>query len=100
MYLLLLIWFQFAALALLLFICIINFALGLLPYIDNFSSLGGFLSGILLGFVLLFSPRISRAAQKGGLFEYSVKTSIKLKLKEKLDRPALRLVSLVLFTLL
>ncbi|KAF3445743.1 hypothetical protein FNV43_RR10920 [Rhamnella rubrinervis] len=91
---------KFAALAALFFVCIINFALGLLPYIDNFASLGGFLSGILLGLVLLFSPQISQVAQKGGLFEYSVKTSIKLKLKEKLDRPALRIVSLLLFTLL
>ncbi|XP_015887633.3 RHOMBOID-like protein 8 [Ziziphus jujuba] len=92
---------KFAALATLFFVCIINFSLGLLPYIDNFSSVGGFLSGFLLGFVLLFSPQINQVSQtKGGLFEYSIKTSIKLKLKEKLDRPSLRIVSLLLFSLL
>ncbi|KAJ7959071.1 Rhomboid-like protein [Quillaja saponaria] len=86
-----------AAIASLIFVSMINFVLGLLPYIDNFSSIGGFLSGILLGFVLLFTPQLR---QVGGLFETCVKSSIMLRLKQKLDRPVLRSVSLFLFSLL
>lgn len=42
-----------------LFICldvIISFVLGLLPGLDNFSHIGGFLMGIVLGICLLHSP--------------------------------------------
>ncbi|KAJ7942580.1 Rhomboid-like protein [Quillaja saponaria] len=60
-----------AAVTSLICVSVINFSLGLLPYIDNFSNIGGFVSGILLGFLLLFSPQ--------------------------LDRPVLRSVSLILF---
>lgn len=35
----------------------VEFALGLLPRIDNFAHIGGFLAGFLLGFVLLIRPR-------------------------------------------
>jgi len=79
----------------------INFVLGLLPYVDNFSNIGGFISGFLLGFVLLFSPQLRLVAQnKVDLFEYGVKDSIKLKLKQMLDRPVLRSISLLLFGLM
>jgi hypothetical protein len=78
----------------------INFVLGLLPYVDNFSNIGGFISGFLLGFVLLFSPQLRKVAQnKGDLYEYGVNVSTKLKLKQKLDRPVQRSVSLLLFGL-
>ncbi|GFS38445.1 rhomboid-related intramembrane serine protease family protein [Actinidia rufa] len=59
---------KFAALVAILSISVINLVLGLLPYVDNFANIGGFISGFLLG--------------------------------EKLDRPVLRSVSLVLFSLL
>ncbi|KAK2659578.1 hypothetical protein Ddye_006111 [Dipteronia dyeriana] len=89
---------KFAALALLFFVSMINFAIGLLPYVDNFSSIGGFISGFLLGFILLFTPQISQVPHnKAGLYGYKVKTSDKL--KQKLDRPILRSVSLLLFGL-
>jgi hypothetical protein len=40
---------------------IISFVLGLLPAIDNFAHIGGFLSGIALGLVFMRSPpRLSR----------------------------------------
>lgn len=80
----------------------INFVLGLLPYVDNFSNIGGFISGFLLGFVLLFSPQLRKVAQnKEDLYEYGVnKVSTKLKLKQKLDRPVLRSVCLLLFGLM
>lgn len=41
----------------LLFIVAINLAFGLMPYVDNFAHLGGFFSGLLLGFVLLLRPQ-------------------------------------------
>ncbi|KAF3972922.1 hypothetical protein CMV_003601 [Castanea mollissima] len=92
---------KFSAVASIFFVTMINFVLGLLPYVDNFSNIGGFISGFLLGFVLLFSPQLRLVAQnKGDLFEYGVKDSIKLKLKQKLDRPVLRSISLLLFGLI
>ncbi|KAJ4701239.1 Rhomboid-like protein [Melia azedarach] len=89
---------KFAAIVLLVFVSAINFAIGLLPYVDNFSSIGGFISGMLLGFTLLFTPRTRIVAHsKAGLFEYSVKSSMNFKLK--LDRPIMRSASLLLFVL-
>ncbi|XP_038718543.1 RHOMBOID-like protein 8 [Tripterygium wilfordii] len=89
---------KYVALAILCALSAINFGIGLLPYVDNFANIGGFLSGVLLGFVLLFNPQIREVAlNKGGFYDYGVKSSTKL--KEKLDRPVMRSVSLLLFTL-
>ncbi|XP_078445630.1 RHOMBOID-like protein 3 [Wolffia australiana] len=46
-----------AALLSLVVIIVINLAVGILPQVDNFAHIGGFLSGLLLGFVLLMRPR-------------------------------------------
>ncbi|XP_057525389.1 RHOMBOID-like protein 2 [Amaranthus tricolor] len=46
-----------AALFTLLIMIAINLAVGILPHVDNFAHIGGFLSGFLLGFVLLLRPR-------------------------------------------
>nr|CAD1830206.1 unnamed protein product [Ananas comosus var. bracteatus] len=46
-----------AALLTLLFIIAINLAIGILPHVDNFAHIGGFLTGFLLGFVLFPRPR-------------------------------------------
>ncbi|THG13097.1 hypothetical protein TEA_018101 [Camellia sinensis var. sinensis] len=90
---------KLSALLAILSISVINLALGLLPYVNNFANIGGFISGFLLGFALLFNPLLGKMAQnKGGLFEYDVKCSVKL--RQKLDKPVLRTVSLVLFSLL
>lgn len=35
----------------------IDLAIGLLPWVDNFAHIGGFLTGFLLGFVLLVRPQ-------------------------------------------
>ncbi|XP_010065145.2 RHOMBOID-like protein 8 [Eucalyptus grandis] len=87
-----------AALLFIFSIFTINFALGLLPYIDNFSSIGGFTSGFLLGFVSLYKPHCrDLPTNKVGLFDYGVQSSIKL--KQKLDKPVLRIVALLLFGL-
>ncbi|CAL9106457.1 unnamed protein product [Musa textilis] len=47
-----------AALLTLLVIIIINLGIGLFPHVDNFAHIGGFVSGFLLGFVLLIQPRV------------------------------------------
>lgn len=47
---------QIAALLTLVIIIAINLAVGILPHVDNFAHIGGFLSGFLLGFVFLIRP--------------------------------------------
>ncbi|XVF51542.1 hypothetical protein PTKIN_Ptkin04bG0193000 [Pterospermum kingtungense] len=46
-----------AALITLIVIIAINLAVGILPHVDNFAHIGGFLTGFLLGFVLLLRPQ-------------------------------------------
>ncbi|XP_023533312.1 RHOMBOID-like protein 2 [Cucurbita pepo subsp. pepo] len=46
-----------AALFTLIVIVAINLAVGILPHVDNFAHIGGFLTGFLLGFVLLIRPQ-------------------------------------------
>ncbi|RWW80648.1 hypothetical protein BHE74_00010998 [Ensete ventricosum] len=46
-----------AALLTLMVIIVINLGIGLFPHVDNFAHIGGFLSGFLLGFVLLIRPQ-------------------------------------------
>ncbi|KAK6939794.1 Peptidase S54, rhomboid domain [Dillenia turbinata] len=90
---------KLAALIALFSIAAINIFLGLLPYVDNFSNIGGLISGFLLGFVLLYDPRLGQVThKKEGLFEYGSNVSIGF--KQKMDMPVLRIVSLVLFTLI
>ncbi|MQL73473.1 hypothetical protein Taro_005840 [Colocasia esculenta] len=48
---------QFAALLTLLFIIAINLSVGIIPHVDSSAHIGGFLSGFLLGFVLLIRPQ-------------------------------------------
>ncbi|KAL9246752.1 hypothetical protein vseg_020248 [Gypsophila vaccaria] len=46
-----------AALVTLIVMIVINLAVGILPHVDNYAHIGGFLTGFLLGFVLLLRPR-------------------------------------------
>ncbi|KAK4485829.1 hypothetical protein RD792_008476 [Penstemon davidsonii] len=88
-----------ATLVVLFIILVLNAILGLMPFVNNFSSFGGFISGLLAGFVLLFKPEARKVHQiKGGIFDYDVKHPVKA--KRKLDKPVLRTVSLVIFSLL
>ncbi|CAI0476425.1 unnamed protein product [Linum tenue] len=48
---------KIAALLTLLVIIVINLAVGILPHVDNFAHIGGFLAGFLLGFVFLIRPQ-------------------------------------------
>lgn len=48
---------QVAALVTLILIVAINLAVGILPHVDNFAHIGGFVAGFLLGFVLLIRPQ-------------------------------------------
>ncbi|XP_031372084.1 RHOMBOID-like protein 8 isoform X1 [Punica granatum] len=92
-------WLQLAALAFICFIFVVNFVLGMLPFIDNFASIGGFMSGMLLGFAVLYTPRTTQVAHnKAGLFDYGIKSSARL--KQKLDKPIHRIVALLVFVLM
>jgi membrane associated rhomboid family serine protease len=52
------------ALCTLIILVAVNLALGLLPHVDNFAHIGGFLSGLLLGFVLLMKPQYGWMSRK------------------------------------
>ncbi|XP_047319637.1 RHOMBOID-like protein 8 [Impatiens glandulifera] len=90
---------KLTAIAVLVSVSIINIVLGLLPYVNNVGNMGGFISGFLLGFVVLFKPQLGKMGQgKGAFFEYEVKCSAKL--RQKLDRPVLRSTVLFIFVAL
>ncbi|KAF3454692.1 hypothetical protein FNV43_RR05140 [Rhamnella rubrinervis] len=52
------------ALVTLVFIILINLAVGILPHVDNFAHIGGFISGFLLGFVFLTRPQFRWISQR------------------------------------
>ncbi|XWS74130.1 hypothetical protein CRYUN_Cryun02cG0189000 [Craigia yunnanensis] len=55
---------KLAALLTLILIIVINLAMGILPHVDNFAHIGGFLSGFLLGFVFLIRPQFGYVSEK------------------------------------
>lgn len=71
---------QLAALLTLVFIIAINLAVGILPHVDNFAHIGGFISGFLLGFVFLIRPQFGYVRQKNSPPGY-IATSTKPKYK-------------------
>lgn len=71
-------------------IIVINLGIGILPHVDNFAHIGGFLTGFLLGFVLMPRP------QFGWLEQQNLPAGVHLKSKYKPYQYALWLVSLVL----
>eukprot|EP00252_Welwitschia_mirabilis_P024892 TRINITY_DN7586_c0_g1_i1.p1 TRINITY_DN7586_c0_g1~~TRINITY_DN7586_c0_g1_i1.p1 ORF type:complete len:382 (-),score=43.76 TRINITY_DN7586_c0_g1_i1:124-1269(-) len=57
---------KIAALVTLIFIIAVNLAFGLLPHVDNFAHIGGFISGFLLGFVFLVRPQFGWRDHRNG----------------------------------
>lgn len=53
-----------SSLVTLVVIIAINLAVGILPHVDNFAHIGGFLSGFLLGFVFLILPQFGWISQR------------------------------------
>ncbi|CAN6866322.1 unnamed protein product [Brassica oleracea] len=49
---------KIAAFLTLWFVIVINLGIGSLPYVDNFTHVGGFLTGFFLGFLLMARPQI------------------------------------------
>ncbi|XP_019454071.1 PREDICTED: RHOMBOID-like protein 1 [Lupinus angustifolius] len=59
-----------AALSTLIVIIVINLAVGILPHMDNFAHIGGFISGFLLGFVFLIRPQYKWVSQRNSSSRY------------------------------
>ncbi|KAH0689764.1 hypothetical protein KY290_019765 [Solanum tuberosum] len=78
------------ALLTLLVIVAINLAVGILPHVDNFAHIGGFLTGFLLGFVLLPRPQL------GWMQRRNLPAGVRVNSKYKAYHYGLGLVSLVL----
>ncbi|MBA0594607.1 hypothetical protein Gorai_011507, partial [Gossypium raimondii] len=85
-----------AALLTLIFIVVINLAVGLLPHVDNFAHIGGFISGFLLGFVFLIRPQFGYVSKKHIPTGYIVTSN---KPKHKPYQYILWLVSMILLVL-
>ncbi|KAL8049707.1 hypothetical protein ABFX02_06G036700 [Erythranthe guttata] len=79
-----------AALLTLLVIVVINLALGILPHVDNFAHIGGFLTGFLLGFMLLPRP------QFGWIERHNLPVGVRVNSRYKAFQYVLGLVSLIL----
>ncbi|GER34969.1 rhomboid family protein [Striga asiatica] len=79
-----------AALLTLLVIVAINLVVGILPHVDNFAHIGGFLTGFLLGFILLPRP------QFGWVERHNLPAGNRARSKYKAYQYVLWLVSLVL----
>lgn len=68
-----------AALGTLIFIIVINLAVGVLPHVDNFAHIGGFMSGFLLGFVFLVRPQFGWVNRKKCPQGYELDSAVKSK---------------------
>ncbi|XP_019706015.2 RHOMBOID-like protein 2 [Elaeis guineensis] len=61
---------KFAALLTLVVIIAINLAVGILPHVDNFAHIGGFITGFFFGFVILIRPQFGYISQKNAPLGY------------------------------
>ncbi|GAB2265233.1 tubulin folding cofactor A [Dionaea muscipula] len=78
-----------AALVTLLLVVLVNLAVGILPHVDNFAHIGGFLTGFFLGFILLPRPHFGWLMSRGDL-----STSVGVRSRYKAYQIALWLISL------
>lgn len=81
---------QVAALVTLVVIVVINLALGILPHVNNFAHIGGFLTGFLLGFILLPRPQL------GWIERHNLPVQTRPRSKYKVSQYVLGLLSLIL----
>ncbi|KAI3450381.1 hypothetical protein Pfo_007046 [Paulownia fortunei] len=79
----------------LLLIILINMAVGILPHVDNFAHLGGFITGFLLGFVLLIRPQFGWINKRNAPSGYITASS---KSKYKAYQCVLLVVSIIILT--
>ncbi|PKI62072.1 hypothetical protein CRG98_017445 [Punica granatum] len=82
-----------AAFMTLVVIIVINLAVGILPHVDNFAHIGGFLSGFFLGFVFLIRPHFGWVNQRYAPPGYSPNS---VRSKFKMYQCILWLVSLII----
>lgn len=75
----------------LVLIIAVNLAIGMLPHVDNFAHIGGFLAGFLLGFIFLPRPQFGWSEQQ------HLPTGVRVKSKYKAYQYVLWIVSAVLF---
>ncbi|XP_024982157.1 RHOMBOID-like protein 1 [Cynara cardunculus var. scolymus] len=61
---------KMAALTTLIFMILINLMVGILPHVDNFAHIGGFVTGFFLGFILLIRPHFHWTSQPISPFGY------------------------------
>ncbi|XP_073122180.1 RHOMBOID-like protein 3 [Henckelia pumila] len=79
-----------AALVTLVVIVVINLGLGILPHVNNFAHIGGFLTGFLLGFILLPRPQL------GWIGRDNLPTHARPRSKYKASQYVLGLLALIL----
>ncbi|XP_050227743.1 RHOMBOID-like protein 2 [Mercurialis annua] len=80
---------KIAALLTLVVIIAVNLAVGILPHVDNFAHIGGFLTGLLLGFAILIRPQF-------GYYESRHLPDARVKPRHKPYQYGLLLVAVVL----
>lgn len=86
---------QFAALLTLIVIVVINLAIGVLPHVDNFAHIGGFVSGFFLGFIFLIRPQFKWVSSRHRN-SHSTAAAPSVKYKHKPYQYALWVISFIL----